>query len=106
MVISESEAFHKTYNGDVHINNGACFTLHGIITGNIRLTDNAILKLHGIVNGEIFVDISCTANINGILNGNIVNNGSATIYGIVNSNSILPQNVIIERGSIVNGVKY
>jgi hypothetical protein len=79
--------------------------LCGIIRESIQITNSAEVTIHGIIIGDISITENSKLILNGALNGNISGKGAGKVYGTFNPTEPYPDSIIIESGSIVNGVK-
>ena len=107
MIIDRNTDINTVIEEDVIITNSATFHMHGILNGNIYVEENSTFYLHGILNGDLTTKANSSSQLSGIMNGNILkNDGKIKLSGILNTKSVVPQNLVKEPGCYINGEKY
>ena len=108
MIINSKYVINKIETNDIEIVNRGFLKVEGMLNGNIVVNDNSELLITGVVNGDIYINESSKTIITGTVNGKIINKSKLKVTGFIKGEilDIDGGESIIEKNSIVNGIKY
>lgn len=107
MLITHDTELNKVIKEDIHITKSSTLNARGIISGNVNVDDDSVFNLYGILNGNLFASEGATVYIHGIMNGDIISSdGHIELSGILNTKSVVPNNIIKIKGCYINNIKF
>lgn len=96
--------FYGILEGDIHINAHCEVYAYGVIVGDVYVNDKAKFYLYGKMVGDLTVDEDAAAELLGDMEGTIYeNNGRIELYGNLNTNALVPKNLIMHMDCRING---